>query len=665
MNLFRHFKLSFDRSFSKGIARQVVWLLAIMAITYGLLILIHYIGRPIFDAGKDDDRNVFSQTFLLLMDPGNYTQYTSSPYAIIGGTLGLIVFSGMLISVISNLLERRVERYSRGETEYNVSHHVVVLGTNKTLPSLLRLIHQQHPKSYIVIMCEQECEKMHRWLHQATSTQIEKRLIILHGVRYADEDLLRLKLNRQAKEVYILGEEDETAHDANNMECLKRLAYLLRENSLNAPSVQPKLKCHVLLESQVMYKILQAVDIDEGIGNVVDFLPFNFNDIWAQKVLATIPYPSVCINGEKQPWTYRPLDDTGITARSKKRVHLIVFGMNKMGEALAVNAAHILHFPNFMEDNPNTCSLITFIDGEADTCGKTFRSQYPHLFKLARWKAVDAETQTNPFLGNSSFIDIEWEFMKGDMSDDHIKNYLEQCAERPNEILTIAFCHHESEYNAACCMAVSETVLTKAHQILVRQKESPFVINMLMRRPGFEKLRPFGIESECYYGDVIHECYGKLVNACYSGIALNDTERIEKAWNGLSTALKWSNIYCANMLYSKLRFMGLDTEKELTKEEIETAISQYESDLQRTEHNRWNMEKLLMGYRPLKDEEERRQWQTDKATRNRMKASMMHLDLLPNEMLKRLDPGSVQYDIAVNRMLGDLYFIAKQHSFYA
>ena len=168
MNLFRHFKLSFDRSFSKGIARQVVWLLAIMAITYGLLILIHYIGRPIFDAGKDDDRNVFSQTFLLLMDPGNYTQYTSSPYAIIGGTLGLIVFSGMLISVISNLLERRVERYSRGETEYNVSHHVVVLGTNKTLPSLLRLIHQQHPKSYIVIMCEQECEKMHRWLHQAT-----------------------------------------------------------------------------------------------------------------------------------------------------------------------------------------------------------------------------------------------------------------------------------------------------------------------------------------------------------------------------------------------------------------------------------------------------------------------------------------------------------------
>ena len=83
-------------------------------------------------------------------------------------------------------------------------------------------------------------------------------------------------------------------------------------------------------------------------------------------------------------------------------------------------------------------------------------------------------------------------------------------------------------------------------------------------------------------------------------------EDANKFWNDLSVALKWSNLYNAYTLRTKittLRSMrGLNQEDAsrdqwtLSEEEVE--------EMAHVEHNRWNTEKLLMGYRkPHKNED--------------------------------------------------------------
>lgn len=661
----KNYKLIFDRSFSSGLGKQIKWLLVFVLGTYAVL-FIFSLFKTFYSSGERDCLGRLYDITFLLMDPGSSSDHMSSPFVILCSFCGLVVFSGMLISVFSNVLERRVESYEKGETDYNISNHVVILGLNKTVPSLLRFIHKNYPDSYILLMCDDNSEDVRDWIHANISKQIEEKLIVMNGDRNTKDDLKRLKCGDHVKELYILGELNEENHDEKSMDCLKKLSHLIKGE---------KVKCHVLLESQIMYGILQSVDVEEQIKDKFDFLPFNFNEIWAQEALGTIPAESIIINGEKQPWTYKSLDGDGITRNSKKHVHLIIFGMTEMGITLATNAAHILHFPNFKEGQFDTCSKITFIDTDAQVKGKVFRSYYKHLFNLARWRSIDKnecleetnwkdpmtdKDSTSPFkgfLGDVNFMDIQWEFITGEPYDEEVNTYLRVCSEEKSTILTIAFCGENSERNTECCMTLPDTVIQQVNLILVRQKGSPLMENMLMKKAGFGNIRPFGIMSECFYGHLKHEEYGKLVNASYqSKIDMNDKFEVEAAWDVLKVADKWSSIYCANMLYYKLRLMGLNTEDVLTKESITSALNRNEDDMQRTEHNRWNTEKLLLGFRPLTSEEERVKWKTDKQN---MKRQLLHFDILSYEMLKKMDPDVIDYDKKVNLKLADIYSISK------
>ena len=87
--------------------------------------------------------------------------------------------------------------------------------------------------------------------------------------------------------------------------------------------------------------------------------------------------------------------------------------------------------------------------------------------------------------------------------------------------------------------------------------------------------------------------YGVLPESCPG------MERLKKSWNELSVAKRWSNLYSACSIDYKLRSIGWDGKSDisLTSEQIEL--------LARVEHNRWNVEKLLLGFRkPTADEME-------------------------------------------------------------
>lgn len=660
---FKNIRLSFDRSFSSGQSKQLMWLAGIMLIVYVLLGALSYISE--FYVPQEGEHSRWYNILFQLLDPGEGSDSMTPMFAVIVAMFGLVIFGGMLISVMSNVLERRVESYTNGETDYNISDHVIIVGFNQSVPSLIEKIHKEYPDSYILLMSNKESEAIRDCVRSYLDDKIEENLVVIRGLLTAEDDIDRLSLKNNPKEIYVLGEEDDDCHDSNNLKCVKEIAQRV--------IIKERIHCHVQIDSDTTYSVLQRVDFckTNSIGNNIVFEPFNFNEIWAQKIIATNPKSE-----------YKPLDGEGITKESQKHVHLIIIGTNELASSIAVNAAHILHFPNYKDCDFTTCSHITFIDNQINNFSKLFRSQYRNLFNLSRWREIEGDDclditkgwidslagEDSPYrhLGKTNFMDIQWEFISGDVYDDSIQTYLKKCSLNEGEITTIALCFESSELNASVCLALPVEICKTANLILVRQKESETTVSLIQKLPYRDCVKPFGMMSECYNENLISDKYGKLINALYCGISdFTKTDEIQQAWDTCSITDKWSSIYCANMLYTKLRSLGLSIDK-FKKEELNAMLanSDIQDDIQATEHNRWNTEKLLLGFSSLSDEEqsEFRKLLYDKKVLKQKKkglarSDMKHLDICSNEVLKEIDPDVVYYDNIVNDKLWELHCI--------
>jgi hypothetical protein len=88
---------------------------------------------------------------------------------------------------------------------------------------------------------------------------------------------------------------------------------------------------------------------------------------------------------------------------------------------------------------------------------------------------------------------------------------------------------------------------------------------------------------------------------------------------------------------------------------LEEAIGNNELTLAISEHNRWNMEQLLMGYSPCKKEEDAlltlyvrtNQTEAQHQTKNMLKrsAAKVHPNICDYEHLSKIDPQAKSYDI--------------------
>jgi hypothetical protein len=229
----------------------------------------------------------------------------------------------------------------------------------------------------------------------------------------------------------------------------------------------------------------------------------------------------------------------------------------------------------------------------------------------------------------------------------------------------------DSGLNNAACLSFSEKIKMGANEILVRQCESGKTIDTLRRAVGFENIRAFGMMNECYAENLNTDKFGKLINACYCGCSLDgseeDNRKCNENWMSASSLDRNSSNYCSNMLFYKLRSLGLDTSKPLTQTEVEEATSEKNHEIiQTTEHNRWITERLLLGLRPLyKDELDT--WEAGlkvkskediRKEKKQQKLAMRHVDICSNAQLAKYDPDAISFDTILNEKLWRLYEIA-------
>ena len=610
--------------------------------------------------------NIFWTTYFHFIDPGNQHMTTTAAgriWVVIVGMFGIFLLSGLLVSSIVGWFDNRKDNWTNGSIRYKVrflgkNKFAVVIGANEIAASVIRNLFAQKEgnelnykaegeNQYIILQTSRKAEDVRAELMSHLAESELKRVIIYNALRDSDEEIASLHLEH-ATEIYVLGESTfldggETYHDTMNMRCLNLIAEYLSEAKKNQECNKSRKVCKVMFDYQTTSSIFQFSDISQTVKDNLIFIPFNRYESWARKVI---------VEGTDGTFNYMPLEGTGLLADSSEFVHLVVVGMSKMGIAMGLEALQQAHYLN----SANARTRVTFIDTNADKEMAFFKGRYANLFELVRTRFIDASVSSGPSLykakwedpiadgkwahlteDNENFLDVEIEFIKGSLESDGVRECLKQISADDNARLTIAVCltcTHQA-IAASLYMPIEVYKSQRLQQIWVYQRESDAILANLINDNNdlrYEKIRPFGMLYGEYMNDRTLYLKALLVNVAYdiangynkvgwpADIAVKADPgyaEARKSWKKLSVDKTWSNKYFADSIYVKIRnlFPGdksfssqaevnklLQKDIEGTLAKIKNAISANMDALEVCEHNRWDIQQLLMGYSPADEE---------------------------------------------------------------
>ena len=264
-----------------------------------------------------------------------------------------------------------------------------------------------------------------------------------------------------------------------------------------------------------------------------------------------------------------------------------------------------------------------------------------------------------------NFLDIQWEFIQGNIASEEIQKYMIEEAEKTfpsddengekggekkqNAIeCTVAICFNNPQQSAATAVYLPEKLLKRVNQVLVYQQNKFELVKMVssseLEWKRYEKLKPFGMLEDCYTKNMFEDIRAQLVHRLYyrqddiiapngndeksklDALAMFDSEidEMKRHWDELDMSSKLANINLVDSLGTKLRSLGTVEYQDLKdlsfnakarclrifsdgiREDIEETLKSSQKDVEymvKIEHTRWLTERLIMGYRPVNSEE--------------------------------------------------------------
>lgn len=398
-------------------------------------------------------------------------------------------------------------------------------------------------------------------------------------------------------ELCILPQKETADHEV--LQALETFAISYPE----ASEGQSKPLCHLLLHDKVTLWLLQTLDLYPEIHKKFELYAFTMEDQWAKNVFCGLGKGAV----------YPPLDREKIDTASNKTVHLVIAGFSDLGESMALHAALIAHFPNYVR-NQTLRTRITIVDKAMTTKKDAFIQRYSNFFEHSYYRCIDLKQHSmtlyhEPLYHSSreDFVDVEWEFVDGDFYDPLLQQKLQLWADDKEQLLTLALCDADLNNNFNRAFALPKSFYQNEITILVAT-ESSAMLEKVRETEGYHNLYPIGMDDCGYDVRLPLLQMAKRLNYFYTcsygqeGTPTNmPVEKIEVAWRKVLTfSMRYSNIYNVMTLATKMRSLGHE-EKDwdkfyaLTQEEIET--------LSAVEHNRWSVERLILGFRPPTDME--------------------------------------------------------------
>ena len=644
----------FDKAFYRSRGDQFLWLISIVFITTLIFIILGNL------TGIKALRIIE-----LIIDPGSFVGSDKNGGCIfiqlITTIAGAVVFTSLLINAFGNWLDRRIECYKKGSVFYDFDNHILILGANSMLLNILKaLIKTECNKNRdIVILTIGDAEDIRSMIYSEIMKDKAENIYVTYGSRVRKEILQKLDAH-EAKSIYILGEDDEPTHDSTNLRCYEILKNIC-SHSKNS------IECYMILERAATLQHFYYKH-DNDSTNELHLTVINSLENISQRVIVSREY--------NENTMYPALDRNGIGEESDKYVHLIIVGMSQMAYFMSTTAAHVCHFPNFRTKRLRT--KITFIQDNISQEMSFFVSRYQNLMNLSFYKYINPK---NPHLNKENFpkeeyidiksdkkgfLDVEWEFIDSGIESTVVREYIENISkDNSNEYITFAFCDTKPEVNIAAAQNLPFSIYLKDIPIFVYQPGGGDVIYSANKTSIYKNLYPFGIKTDCYDKQYQNRMiFARRIKYLYDlekdGLPFTkmptDKELLKTWYNdGNPYVFQQSNLYSANSIPFKLRSLGKTNKYKLTEHEIEI--------ISVTEHNRWNIERLLLGFRaytlaeririkdiingPNKQEKE----DIKNIINKNKKESFIHKDIAPYDELteetKKYDKSIVQNIIEV------------------
>ena len=689
----------FDRTFgnSRRWAMQILYVLVILFVVTGLFAVVGFFvkqgAQPTSLVRKDSvDYNVFSQTIGMIFNASNLPpaeEMRDIPvwWQMLVILVGAVVFTGFTITFVSNFLDNRIKAYRDGSARYYFSDHILFLGGSKMIPPMIKelLKKPDYRSKHFVVLTSDEPQKVRLHIDGVLTPKEKKglKMTVLRGYRDDKETLQSVWLDKAAR-IYIIGDNPfDAEHDSTNMECWN-LSKSLCSHRSNVP-------CFLLFTRASSIFLFRHRDDDKNL--CLDTTVVNRLESVAQRVLVH--------NGNENS-QYPPLDRDGIGIGSNRTVHFVIYGMTPVSYAMSTIAAHLCHFPNFVTrnadgtfgENKDLRTKITLIAPDIKEEMAYLTSHLDSLFSISKYTVYEGrcredndseekeekqkkqKKEKEPYVHGSGndermlaiedFLDIEWEFVDGNIADKAVRERLKKYYEdnkAGKTYLTLAMCDNKADRNIAAALYLpsefhqiemkkdgsGEIDYQKTIPILVYQPESEEMLKTANADISmFHNILPFGSVRESYDPSIRRRIMeGKRINYIYSRgddyvFMTSDTAKLDEMWRELQYANQMSNIYSASHIGVKLRSVGNRTD--LTDEEA--------AYLAVTEHNRWNVEKLLMGYEALPKEERTKQNTPDGlAELKAKKQQFKHYCIAPYRELLKEDR---KYDTLIVKNLGDV-----------
>ena len=223
----------------------------------------------------------------------------------------------------------------------------------------------------------------------------------------------------------------------------------------------------------------------------------------------------------------------------------------------------------------------------------------------------------------------------------------------------MAICLPDDNRSVASAIYLPESVYERAVGVLVCQYHNSAIIDSIsrnnVRNLYYRNLKAFGMAREAYsdtmvrtqerIAAILDSQYGKMYENVKRELAVAEVN-VEATRGKSAIAKYWSNLYNANSIWSKLRSIGYCGEERLDRDDVEV--------LSKTEHNRWVMEQLLMRYRALTPQEQKRAAGNQEYKEELKGCKMAHLDICSSERLREVDPDVTCFDEGFIKILPDI-----------
>jgi hypothetical protein len=198
-------------------------------------------------------------------------------YSLLLSLMGLVVFS-VLISLINNTMRSRIEELRKGDTPVQERDHVLILGWNNKIFSILQQLARLQPGINVVILAPRGLDDMQEQLRVAGIQRERIKVILRSGTPSDHGELDRVAVDRAGSVIVLATDSDDseviktmvllTAREQWPGEPPVLTSEIAQSDNFELASIAARNRVHVVSSSQIISKVLVQTIRNPGLSDV-------------------------------------------------------------------------------------------------------------------------------------------------------------------------------------------------------------------------------------------------------------------------------------------------------------------------------------------------------------------------------------------------------------